>query len=135
MNGNYIDGRICQKERCFHCCIETEMIISKTDLKRINQQTGLTGSEYTTMDSEKRRVLKNKSSSLGKICYFLSERGECIIYNIRPQGCRYYPIIWNFYNHQAFSDDYCPHHKQFDNQIPRISSVLELFILKLYGEV
>lgn len=130
-----VEGEICLKENCYHCCIETEMILSKTDVSRINKETGLSSSEYTVLDSENRYVLKNKEEKGKEICYFLSEHGRCTIYAIRPEGCRYYPIIWNFYNHQAFSDDYCPHHDKFEKLIPKISPSLETFILKIFGEL
>ncbi|MHA2175372.1 MAG: YkgJ family cysteine cluster protein [Candidatus Hodarchaeales archaeon] len=135
MKEKFVDGKICIKESCFHCCIETEMILSKADVKRITQETGLSSPEYSTFDEKSHTVLRNKKDQDIEICYFLSTERKCTIYKIRPEGCRYYPIIWNFYNQQAFSDDYCPHHKQFNDQVPRISSSLEMFILKLFGEL
>ena len=133
MNKNTISGNVCQEQKCHHCCKETEMLILKTDAIRISKVAGIPISEFSFLTEDNQRMLKNKRSKDQKICFFLDEDGLCSIYENRPEGCSYYPIIWDLTNHQAVSDDYCPHHKQFREKIEKITPNLELFILKLYG--
>ncbi|MHA2155855.1 MAG: YkgJ family cysteine cluster protein [Candidatus Hodarchaeales archaeon] len=128
-----ITGSVCQKNNCHHCCIETEMLLLKTDSTRISHSTGFSIPDFSFLTDDNQRMLRNKLSKENKICFFLDSKGNCSIYDIRPEGCSYYPIIWDLTNHQAVSDDYCPHYKQFIDKIEYIGSDLELFVLKLYG--
>ena len=113
MDKKVISGNICQKNNCHHCCIETEMLLLKTDTIRISKTTGIEASNFSFLTGENQRMLRNKSVGDEEVCFFLDSDGRCSIYNIRPEGCTYYPIIWDLTNHQAVSDDYCPYHKEF----------------------
>ena len=128
-----VPGNICQKNKCHHCCIETEMLLLKSDASRISKSTGIKTSNFSFMTKENQRMLKNKTTNDEKVCFFLEEKGRCSIYDIRPEGCTYYPIIWDLINQHAVTDDYCPYHEEFKEYIENIQSNLELFVLKLYG--
>ena len=86
-----------------------------------------------TLNIKNRHRLKNKEVKDRMQCFFLDQQGECSIYEIRPKGCQYYPIIWDMNIQEAITDDYCPHHKKFDNEIPRIVQSLKGLIMELYG--
>ena len=128
-----VSGEICKENRCSMCCWETEMLLSASDIQRINQKTSFSVNEYSFVDNFGHRTLKNKEINDRLQCFFLDEHGECTIYEIRPKGCQYYPIIWDMNIQEAVTDDYCPHHQKFDNQIPRIIESLQQLIMELYG--
>ena len=128
-----VSGEICKENRCSMCCWETEMLLSASDIQRINQKTSFSVNEYSFVDNFGHRTLKNKELNDRLQCFFLDEHGECTIYEIRPKGCQYYPIIWDMNIQEAVTDDYCPHHQKFDNQIPRIIESLQQLIMELYG--
>ena len=128
-----VSGEICRKNQCSMCCWETEMLLSASDIQRINQKTSFSANEYSFVDNFGHRTLKNKESNDRLQCFFLDEHGECTIYEIRPNGCQYYPIIWDMNIQEATTDDYCPHHQKFDDQIPRIIESLQQLIMELYG--
>ncbi len=128
-----ISGDICLKNQCHHCCIETEMLVLKTECTQISKATGIPITNFSFMTEDNQRMLKNKTIDDQEVCFFLDDKGLCSIYQFRPEGCTYYPIIWDLITHQAVSDDYCPFHTELANKIERISLNLELFILKLYG--
>jgi Fe-S-cluster containining protein len=128
-----VSGEICRKNSCSVCCWETEMLLSASDIQRITQKTSFSVNEFSFVDNFGHRTLKNKELKDRLQCFFLDENGGCTIYEIRPKGCRYYPIIWDMNIQEAITDDYCPHHQKFDNQIPRIIESLQQLIMDLYG--
>ncbi|MCK4847875.1 MAG: YkgJ family cysteine cluster protein [Candidatus Heimdallarchaeota archaeon] len=132
MTKKEISGKICKDQNCCVCCWETEMLLSASDIQRINEKTGFSVNEYSFVDKLGHRTLKNKEINHRLQCFFLNEQ-ECTIYNSRPKGCQYYPIIWDMNSQEAVTDDYCPHHLKFDDQIPRIEKPLKELILELYG--
>lgn len=99
-----LNGSLCLKYKCFKCCLETEMVLSYSDLYRIIN-LGYELDEFSYFDGNYWR-LKN---SEGK-CYFLSTDGRCRIYNYRPKGCRVYPIIIveSEEGIKCVVDNYCP---------------------------
>lgn len=128
-------GDICSTNSCHFCCIETEMLLSKTDIKRISSTTGNSAEKFSLLTEEGFHVLKNKTVEDEQRCFFLGVHGKCEIYSIRPEGCQYYPCIWDLNNHEPFTDDVCPYHEQFENQLEKIRDGLELFVLKVIGQL
>ncbi len=51
----------------------------------------------------------------GKPCWFLDTEGRCTIRDIRPQGCRIYPAVWD--GRPTLDAEHCPHTNRF--QLPR----------------
>lgn len=89
-------------ENCFKCCLNTEMILSEDDIKRI-EKLGYEREEFTVYKDGYYR-LRNVDGH----CIFLDPKtGKCKIYNYRPLGCRIYPVIYD--PKKGFTiDDLCP---------------------------
>lgn len=50
----------------------------------------------------------------GRPCVFLHADGSCSVHDIRPEGCRVYPAVWDESLRGAELDDmYCPHTDNF----------------------
>ena len=98
----------CQYSKsCFECCLETEMALSEEDLKRIGKLGYKKESFVRNIDGF--MILKN----VDKHCYFLKE-GKCSIYENRPLGCKFYPLIIDFEINSIIIDESCPKHSHFD---------------------
>lgn len=79
------------------------MPLIRADIKRIS-------------DSGKRDFYHKGSHQLINIngrCIFLTEGGECTIYDIRPEGCRLYPLIMSMPSREPILDDECPNREDF----------------------
>ena len=94
-------------ENCGKCCIRTEMILSKQDINRIKQ--------YAPKNLVKKRfVFKNNAGffqlkNIGNHCSFLdSISKQCKIYEIRPKGCGFYPLIYDSSVGKCDLDKDCP---------------------------
>ncbi len=75
--------------KCGLCCINTEMILLKSDIRRLCS-LGYRLEEFAVFKSGFWR-LRNVDGH----CFFYEPlSGKCLIYRYRPLGCRVYPIIW-----------------------------------------
>ncbi len=128
-------GQICQKNTCHHCCVETEMLLTKKDIKRIVRATLTLPKEFAIRNKNGYLMLQNKHKSHEFQCFFLNENGLCSIYEIRPEGCKFYPVIWDFEEHKAILDDYCPYCEEFALNLSSVSDNLENFIFRLFGRL
>lgn len=135
MEREIVDGRICEQNDCHHCCIETEMLLTKKDIQRIVVMTSISATEFVTLNEDGNRKLKNKQIDSKLQCFFLDRKGQCSIYDIRPEGCQFYPYIWDLTEHRITIDDYCPHNNKFKKPWLSISKSLEDFIFKLFGKL
>jgi Fe-S-cluster containining protein len=94
-------------EDCGECCIETEMILSPHDIDLIIKS-------YPNKINKQDFVLKNKDGNyqiknVDNHCVFLEfSTKKCRIYENRPQGCRYYPLIYDFEKDKCTFDKDCP---------------------------
>lgn len=104
-----LNGKKCLEYGCFKCCLETEMILSYSDIHRIIK-LGYKLDEFAYFDGHYWRLRNNN-----RRCYFLSNDGRCRIYKHRPKGCMAYPviIIESEKEIRCGVDDYCP----FSNKI------------------
>ena len=97
---------------CGKCCFETEMELSKTDILRIVEQTSMDKLEFA-YEVDGMWILKNK----GNKCIFLQESAahkfNCSIYEARPTGCRFYPLIYDILNKKCIFDKDCPSKDEF----------------------
>lgn len=84
-------------KKCTKCCTKTEMILTLNDLKRLKKVS----EEFYTYSNGFYR-LKNVN---GK-CIFL-ENNICKIYELRPMGCRAYPLVYDERRGVILDDD-CP---------------------------
>lgn len=108
------------RHRCVLCCVDTEMPLSRSDIRRI-LKAGYSLKEFAveTPDGWK---LKNRS----RRCVFLGKEG-CVIYPIRPEGCRLYPLVYDEDLGTVRFDDLCPYRDEFQmtkRDINRLSDLL-----------
>ena len=94
-------------ENCGECCLRTEMILSKNDVEMIINRSPniLKKSEFVFKNKEGFFQLKNVKDH----CVFLDSLSKkCKIYEQRPQGCRFYPLIFDFQQKDCIFDNDCP---------------------------
>ncbi|MFX0148635.1 MAG: YkgJ family cysteine cluster protein [Candidatus Hodarchaeota archaeon] len=101
--------QICKN--CGKCCQKTEMLLSEQDIQLIEQiHFDLKRDGFTVLNKTGRRQLKNKDNS----CFFFDNITKlCKIYKIRPQGCRFYPIIYDNDQGICIYDKDCPRVERF----------------------
>jgi Fe-S-cluster containining protein len=92
---------------CGKCCLETEMILSQEDVTRIMRsfKGEMKQDDFCFVGRDGWLQLRNQDHH----CYFYDLISKkCHIYDIRPQGCRFYPLIYDIDNHKCTLDDDCP---------------------------
>jgi Fe-S-cluster containining protein len=94
------------------------MTLSKADIIRI-EKLGYNIKDFT-IENEGFIALKNINGN----CFFLKYK-KCLIYENRPQGCRFYPLIYDFENDGFLIDDLCSHNDDFrvDIYIPLFDKI------------
>ncbi len=97
---------VCIRYRCSDCCRKTEMLLSDEDVRRI---IGL-GFQKDDFLLEKNGwlQLRNRKGT----CIFLYG-GMCSIYENRPSGCRFYPLIFDEELESLLLDGGCPYKSEF----------------------
>ena len=74
---------------CGVCCTETEMLLSKKDIKRL-EITGFSQNQFVIFDKHGYAQLRNREG----YCFFYDRLNhQCSVYVERPAGCRVYPVI------------------------------------------
>ncbi len=74
---------------CGVCCTETEMLLSKKDIKRLEKK-GFSKNQFVNFDKQGYATLKNREG----YCVFYDRKNHlCGVYTDRPSGCRVYPVI------------------------------------------
>ena len=96
----------CLEHRCFRCCLNTEMLLTNSDVERIE---GL-GFRDFYLEKDGFLVMKNINGR----CFFLCEDGRCRIYRDRPEGCRAYPFVFDMNEGKVVRDSECPYSSDFD---------------------
>ena len=74
---------------CGVCCTETEMLLSKKDIKRLEKK-GFSQNQFVNFDKQDYAVLKNRE---GYCVFYDRKNHSCSVYADRPVGCRVYPVI------------------------------------------
>jgi len=80
--------------RCSHCgvcCTETEMLLSKKDIKRLEDK-GYRLNQFVRFDKQGYATLKNRD---GYCVFYDHRKRRCSEYASRPSGCRVYPVIFD----------------------------------------
>jgi hypothetical protein len=78
--------------RCGLCCQETEMLLSESDIGRI-ERIGYDAKRFVRIDKTSYAKLRNTQ----KHCVFYNPaKKECLIYDKRPEGCRIYPVVFDY---------------------------------------
>ncbi|MBD3227713.1 MAG: hypothetical protein GF329_05955 [Candidatus Lokiarchaeota archaeon] len=116
--------------KCGFCCKDTEMEISRNELIKI-EKLGFSGEKFTEI---KNGFLKLKN--INGFCYFYEKKTKkCIIYENRPLGCRFYPVI--LFDNECIIDKDCSCYEKNKNlKIPkRICDELKKYIEILDKEI
>ncbi len=74
---------------CGICCTETEMLLSKKDISRL-ENLGFSKCYFVKFDKHGYAQLKNQE---GYCVFYDLKNRRCGIYANRPSGCRVYPVI------------------------------------------
>jgi uncharacterized protein len=74
---------------CGVCCTETEMLLSKKDIKRLEDR-GYRKKQFVRYNKKGYAILRNRDGYC--VFYDLNNR-RCHEYLSRPSGCRVYPVI------------------------------------------
>ena len=89
--------------RCGVCCVRTEMMLSRADVKRL-EEMGYERQKFARQDRQGLIRLRNH----WRFCVFYDvERCRCRVYKHRPLGCRIYPLICSE-QEGIVVDDLCP---------------------------
>lgn len=134
----------CQANACAHCCYDTEMLLSESDIRRL-EAAGHDREGFTKIDEDGYAQLRNVypgherfSGTTGRAadwedpnegdepdpetgptsgghCWFLKD-GVCSAYTERPQGCRIYPWTLDLTGTRAVRDEECPHREEFPSE-------------------
>ncbi|MHA1917812.1 MAG: YkgJ family cysteine cluster protein [Candidatus Ranarchaeia archaeon] len=124
------NGDICLKNCESICCRETKMMLSESDVKRIIKN-GFEKDFFLKIE-DGWFFLKNNNEK--KSCVFLSKI-KCLVYDSRPQGCKYYPLIWSLPERKCIPDIDCPLSDSISKEtINKKSKELEKFIQILINE-
>ena len=100
-------------ENCGKCCLETEMILSQQNIKIIiSNLPNIKKQDFTFKNINEQYQLRNIE---GHCFFFDVSNRECKIYKFRPQGCRFYPLIYDFNKKDCRLDDDCPRNNLFYN--------------------
>ncbi len=84
---NNID--ICERICRSKCCKSTPPGLTSEDIKKID----LYHANWKEEIKESGEYVVKKRNKTNE-CYFLSEKGICIIYDIRPLDCKLFPILF-----------------------------------------
>lgn len=74
---------------CGVCCTETEMLLSKKDIKRLEKK-GYSQNYFVQIDNQGYAQLKNRD---GYCIFYDLKKRQCSVYRDRPSGCMVYPVI------------------------------------------
>ena len=92
---------------CGICCRQTEMILSEADIANIlnNASLNLKREDFIEINNDGFFQLKNVKG----FCVFLEPSTKlCRVYKLRPQGCKFYPLIYDFDTSKCVLDVDCP---------------------------
>jgi uncharacterized protein len=83
------------------------MPLTEADIARI-EKLGHRRDEFSVLDEDRVPQLRNDAGH----CVFLV-KGRCSIYEVRPEGCRLYPLVWDRDTNTVVRDDFCPFNVEF----------------------
>lgn len=94
-------------ENCGKCCLDTEMILSHQDIEliKISYPNNIRKQDFAFKNKNEQFQLKNIE---GHCVFFNHYSKNCNIYKFRPQGCRFYPLIFNINEKKCKLDEDCP---------------------------
>ena len=85
--------------KCGVCCSDTEhktrhILLLQSDAEKISRKTSLSPEDFSDCVSGREPYVFEMKKIDGK-CYFL-KGNQCIIYELRPLICRFYPFEFKF---------------------------------------
>jgi Fe-S-cluster containining protein len=98
--------------RCGVCCTETEMLLSKDDIERLERK-GYPREFFVLFDKEGYAKLRNVK---GHCVFYDVENRRCMVYGVRPLGCRLYPVIYDE-EKGIVADEICPAKDRFSEKV------------------
>ena len=106
---------------CGKCCVETEMILSEQDIRLIldHSESYQKKDDFTFINHRGLYQLKNID---GYCVLFNNSSNKCEIYDLRPQGCRFYPLIYDTSKNKCILDQECPHPRTLYRDSTQIKS-------------
>ena len=104
-------GGICADFSCAKCCQDTAMLLSSEDIQVI-ENLGFEIDSFAVLTDNGLYQLQNVDGH----CFFL-QNNQCSIYAHRPQGCRFYPIIFDLDSQHAVLDLDCPMRETISRKI------------------
>lgn len=114
---------------CGKCCLDIEMILSKKDITLILQSYSQDlRKEDFVCESIGFFQLRNIN---GHCIFFDLSTKMCKIYPNRPQGCRFYPLIYNKDKKICVFDKDCPRTHLFyqsDDEFEKICKQIKMFV-------
>lgn len=78
-------------KNCGVCCINTEMLLSNQDIKRLTEK-GYPKEHFVQTDEDGYAQLRNIH---GHCIFYDMAKRRCIVYEDRPEGCQIYPVIFD----------------------------------------
>jgi len=115
---------------CGKCCLETEMLLSKKDINLILKRSSIyfRKNDFVIKNKNGNFQLKNTNGH----CVFLDPVLKlCKIYKHHPQGCRFYPMIYDVEKKRCIIDKECPRPNLFyqdQKEFKKICKQLKSFV-------
>ncbi|MCW3997713.1 MAG: YkgJ family cysteine cluster protein [Candidatus Bathyarchaeota archaeon] len=110
---------------CGTCCQETEMLLSKKDIERL-QKKGFSIKFFARNVKEGYITLRNLN---GHCVFFDVKNIKCKVYRDRPIGCRLYPIIFDEAK-GVIVDKLCPAHRSWTENNKKVVGKKVIRLLK-----
>lgn len=107
----------CLSHACSKCCYDTEMPLLESDVARLHAAGHSPGRFVERVEDAIQ--LRNVDGH----CVFLVE-GRCSVYDIRPEGCRLYPLV--MIDGEPGLDDYCPYWGEFGDLLSRAPELIQI---------
>jgi len=121
---------------CGICCLDTEMILSDKDILKIEQNNSYIGKSSLKYYYEK-DGFKQLRNIENHCIFFDIDTQQCDIYDYRPEGCRFYPMIYDIDQDKCILDQDCPRKYRFYKEEKKFKSScvnLKQFIQEIYKE-
>lgn len=95
---------------CGICCLDTEMPLFDEDILKIKEFINIEKDTNFYIEDHGKKFLKN----IDNHCIFFDIlTRNCKIYDKRPLGCRFYPMIYDIDNKKCVLDEECPRKYKF----------------------
>ncbi|TET32960.1 MAG: YkgJ family cysteine cluster protein [Candidatus Heimdallarchaeota archaeon] len=122
-------GGVCADFTCAICCKDTKMMLSLDDIEKI-EKLEYKKNDFCFLDEDGYFKLCNINGN----CFFLVDN-KCQIYADRPQGCKFYPIIFDLDLNKASLDNDCPLiHTISEKTLQSFTKDLKKFVRSLLRE-